>query len=265
MKRYAPTQPFPTKPPPFDQQGVTVDDVIDFTPELRQEAQDILSEYVYGPLFTPPSIMDEAPGGTKGTIQIPGIVGGADWSGAAVDPETGMLYVASVQAPSLISLVRSKHPRSDVDWVMRAVQLATGPQGLPLFKPPYGQLVAIDLNEGKIEWSKPNGDGPRDHPALAHLDLPPLGQGARVSPLVTKTLVFLGEGTNAGMALQPADSGGKMFRAYDKATGEVVGEVELPGGVSSVPMTYAVDGKQNIVVAVGWDDMPSEYVALALP
>ena len=262
---YAPTQPFPTKPPPFDQQGVTVDDVIDFTPELRQEALDILSEYVYGPLFTPPSIMDEAPGGTKGTIQIPGIVGGADWSGAAVDPETGMLYVASVQAPSLISLVRSKHPRSDVDWVMRAVQLATGPQGLPLFKPPYGQLVAIDLNEGKIEWSKPNGDGPRDHPALAHLDLPPLGQGARVSPLVTKTLVFLGEGTNAGMALQPADSGGKMFRAYDKATGEVVGEVELPGGVSSVPMTYAVDGKQYIVVAVGWDDMPSEYVALALP
>ena len=156
---YAPTQPFPTKPPPFDQQGVTPDDVIDFTPELRREALDILSEYVHGPLFTPPSIVEEAPGRTKGTVQVPGLVGGADWSGAGVDPETGMLYVASIQGPALVGLVRSTNPRSDVDWVMRAIEPPPGPQGLPLFKPPYGQLVAIDMNEGEIEWSTPMGMG----------------------------------------------------------------------------------------------------------
>ena len=262
---YAPTQPFPTKPPAFDQQGVTVDDVIDFTPELRQEALDILGEYVSGPLFTPPSIIGEAPGSTKGTIQVPGLVGGADWSGAGVDPETGMLYVSSIKGPALVGLVKSTHPRSDVDWVMHAIEVPPGPQGLPLFKPPYGQLVAIDLNQGEIAWSTPNGDGPRNHPALAHLNLPPLGQGGRVSPLVTKSLVFLGEGINRGMVALPHGSGGKMFRAYDKATGAVVAEIELPGGTTSPPMTYTVDGTQYIVVAVGWEDMPSEYVALALP
>ena len=262
---YALTQPFPTKPPPFDQQGVTADNVIDFTPELRQEALDILGEYVYGPLFTPPSIIDEAPGRTKGTIQVPGLVGGADWSGAGVDPETGMLYVSSIQGPALVGLVKSTHPRSDVDWVMRAIEAPPGPQGLPLFKPPYGQLVAIDLNRGEIAWSTPNGDGPREHPALAHLNLPPLGQGGRVSPLVTKTLVFLGEGINTGMVALPRGSGGKMFRAYDKATGQVISEIELSGGTTSPPMTYSVDGKQYIVVVVGWEDTPSEYVALAVP
>ena len=264
-ERYAATQPFPTKPPPFDQQGITLDDLIDFTLALRQEALDILNEYVYGPLFTPPSIVNEQPGGTKGTIQVPGLVGGADWSGAGVDPETGTLYVASIQGPALVGLVKSTHPRSDVDWVMRAIEAPPGPRGLPLFKPPYGQLVAIDLNKGEISWSTPNGDGPRNHPALAHLNLPPLGQGGRVSPLVTKTLVFLGEGINTGMPALPPGSGGNMFRAYDKATGEVISEIELPGGTTSPPMTYRVDGKQYIVVVVGWEDMPSEYVALALP
>ena len=147
---------------------------------------------------------------------------------------------------------------------MRALEFPPGPQGLPLFKPPYGQLVAIDLNKGEIAWSTPNGDGPRNHPALAHLNLPPLGQGGRVSPLVTKTLVFLGEGSNTGVVVLPPGSGGKLFRAYDKATGEVVSEIELPGGTTSPPMTYSVDGKQYIVVTVGWEDMPSEWVALAL-
>ena len=262
---YAPTQPIPTQPPPFDQQGATIEDVIDFTPELRQQALDILGAHVIGPLFTPPSIVSEEPGGTNGTIQVPGLVGGADWSGAGVDPETGMLYVASIQGPALVGLVRSTHPRSDVRWVMRALEMPPGPQGLPLFKPPYGQLVAIDLNRGDIAWSTPNGPGPRDHPALAHLNLPWLGQGGRVSPLVTKTLVFLGEGTNAGVVVLPAGSGGRMFRAYDKATGDVVSEIELPGGTTSAPMTYMADGKQYIVVTVGWEDQPSEYVALALP
>ncbi|HJN45927.1 MAG TPA: pyrroloquinoline quinone-dependent dehydrogenase [Vicinamibacterales bacterium] len=261
---YAPTQPFPTKPPPFDQQGVSIDQLIDFTPELRREAEKILAGYVSGPLFTPPTIVEATPDGTKGTIQAPGLVGGADWSGAGVDPETGILYVPTVRTPAVVGLTKSEHPRSNVDFVMRALDIAEGPQGLPLLKPPYGSLVAIDLNAGEIRWRVPNGDGPRDHPAIRHLNLPPLGQAGRVSPLVTSTLVFLGEGVDRGMVLLPEQVGGKQFRAYDKQTGAVVAEVELPGGTSAAPITYVADGKQYIVVAVGWSDMESEWVALAL-
>ena len=262
---YAATQPFPTKPPAYDQQGVTIDDLIDFTPELRDEAIAMLDDYVWGPFFTPPTLIDDRPGGTQGSLVVPGLVGGTDWNGAGVDPETGILYVPSVHSGTVVGLGRSEHPRSDVNWVMKGARHIPGPQGLPLFKPPYGRLVAIDLNQGDILWTVANGDGPRDHPAIRHLNLPPLGQGGRVAPLVTKTLVFLGEGANVGAAFLPAGSGGKMFRAYDKATGAVVWEMELPGGTTAAPMSFMVEGKQHIVVAVGWDDMPSEYVALALP
>ena len=262
---YAPTQPFPTKPPPFARQGAREDDLIDFTPELRAEAKAIFDTYVTGPLFTPPTLIDDSPGGTRGTIQLPGLVGGADWGGAGVDPETGVLYVSSVQIPAVVGLVRSEHPRSDIDWVMQSLTYPDGPRGLPLFKPPYGTLVAIDLNEGEILWKVANGDGPRGHPAIKHLNLPPLGQGGRVSPLVTKSLVFLGEGGREGVVLVPPDGGGKMFRAYDKMTGEVVWEMELDGGTTAAPMTYMADGKQYIVLTLGWEGMPSEYVALALP
>ena len=265
---YAATQPFPTKPPPFDQQGTSVDDLMDFTPELRQEALAVFEQYVTGPLFTAPSLVDESPGGTRGTLQMPGVVGGADWGGAAVDPETGILYVPSVHSESVIGITRSEHPRSDMNLVLHSITPIEGPRELPLFKPPYGRLVAIDLNQGEILWSKANGDGPREHPDLRDLDLPPLGQPGRVSPLVTKSLVFLGEGGRTGVVvLNPiwGGAGGKMFRAYDKLTGEVVWEKELPGGTTAAPMTYMVDGRQYIVVTVGWDDLPSEYVALALP
>ena len=265
---YAATQPFPTRPPPFDQQGTTVDDVLDFTPELRQEALEIFEQYVSGPLFTAPSLVDESPGGTKGTLQMPGVVGGADWGGAAVDPESGILYVPSVHSESVIGIAPSEHPRSDMRLVLHSIEPITGPRELPLFKPPYGRLVAIDLNKGEILWSKANGDGPRDHPDLRDLNLPPLGQPGRVSPLVTKSLVFLGEGGRTGVVvLNPiwGGAGGKMFRAYDKLTGEVIWEQELPGGTTAAPMSYMVDGKQYIVLTLGWEDMPSEYVALALP
>ncbi len=265
---YAETQPFPTKPPPFDQQGTTVDDLIDFTPELRRDALEVFNQYVTGPLFTPPSLVDPAPGGTKGTLQMPGVVGGADWGGSAVDPETGILYVPSVHAESVIGIVQSEHPRSDMRLVVESLDLMRGPNDLPLFKPPYGRLVAIDLNQGEILWSVPNGDGPRDHPTLRDLDLPKLGQPGRVSPLLTRSLVFLGEGGNAGVVVLNnlyGGAGGKMFRAYNKATGEVVWEKELPGGTTAAPMTYMVDGRQYIVATLGWEDMPSEYVALALP
>ena len=262
---YAPTQPFPTKPPPYEHQGVTSEDLIDFTPALRQEAEEILAGYVSGPLFTPPTVIDERPGGTRGTVQAPGLVGGADWTGAGVDPESGMLFVSTVRTPAVVGLTRSQHPRSNVDYVMQSLDIAEGPQGLPLLKPPYGSLVAIDLNAGEIRWRVPNGDGPRDHPALTHLNLPRLGQAGRVSPLVTRTLVFLGEGVDRGMVVSPEGVGGKWLNAYDKTTGSMVAQVELPGGVSGAPITYLFEGRQFLVMPVGWSDMESEWVALALP
>ena len=265
---YSPTQPYPTKPPAYDGQDVTIDDLVDFTPELRQEAIAIINRYRYGPLFTPPSIAEPGPRGRKGTIQRPGTVA-TTWPGAGVDPATGVLYVPSVQNPGIIELVKSPNAKSD--WISNPDGVGygpylEGPRGLPTpFKPPYGRLVAIDLNKGEILWTVANGNGPRDHPALKALNLPPLGQTGRVSPLVTKTMVFLGEGGDDGVAGLPPGGGGKMFRAYDKATGKVIWEIELPGGTTGAPMTYMANGKQFIVVAVGWKDMPGELVALALP
>ena len=214
-------------------------------------------------MFTPPSVIE--PGGTQGTIQNPGTVGGANWTGSGVDPETGVLYVPSWHSTNIIGIVRSEHPRAEMRWVRKEYKYAAGPRGLPLIKPPYGRITAIDLNTGDVLWQTPNGEGPRDHSALRHLPLPWLGHAGRVSPLITKTLLFVGEGINAGVSALPPGSGGKMFRAYDKMTGDTVGEIELPGGTTSAPMTYMLDGKQYIVVAVGWEDMPSEYIALALP
>ena len=127
-----------------------------------------------------------------------------------------------------------------------------------------GRLTAIDLNRGEILWAVANGDGPRNHIALKHLNLPPLGQGGRAAPLVTKTMVFLGEGANDGVIAAPPGHGGKMFRAYDKATGEVLWEAELPGGTTGAPMTYRLNGTQYIVVSVGWQDLRAEWVALTL-
>ena len=267
-ERLSPTQPFPTKPPAFELQGVTIDDLIDFTPELRAEAIALLGQYEWGPMFTAPIVLDPRPGAKKGTIFSPGTAGGASWSGAGVDPETGMLYVPSAYSQNVIALVPSEHPRADMRLVREKFTALVGPQGLPMFKPPYGRLTAIDLNRGDIAWQVPNGEGPRDHPAIRDLDLPPLGQPGRASVLVTKSLVFLGEGGNTGVSALPqwyGGPGGKMFRAYDKTTGEVVWETQLPGGTSGAPMTYMVDGRQFIVATVGWDDMASELVALALP
>jgi quinoprotein glucose dehydrogenase len=278
---YAPTQPFPTKPPAYDQQGVTTDDLIDFTPELRAEAIRILSKYRHGPLFTPPSVANAADG-TKGAVQMPGAAGGSNWTGAGVDPETGIMYVTSVHSPYIAELVKGSDPEGapangpvgaagrQVEWTVRRGPAVIGawlegPQGLPIFKPPYGRLVAIDLNKGEILWTKANGNGPRDHPAIKHLNLPPLGQPGRVAPLVTKSLVFLGEGGNSAVVALPPGGGGKMFRAYDKKTGEVGWEMELPAGTTGAPMTYMHNGKQYIVVATGWAGVAGELIALAVP
>src|SRR3989442_1230472 len=262
-ERTSTTQPFPTKPLPFERQGVSVDDLIDFTPELRAEAVEITKRYVTGPLFTPPSIKGEGSNATKGTLQLPGSVGGADWNGAAFDPETKTLYVPSVTGTFAADLLPGDPSSANLRYIHGTREFVAGPRGLPLFKPPYGRITAINLNTGDHVWMKPNGDGPRDHPSIKHLNLPPLGQPGRASPLVTKTLLFLGEGDPINVRTPPG-GGGKKFRAYVKASGAVLWETELPAGTTAAPMTYMHNGKQYIVVAIGATGHPAEFVALTL-
>ena len=261
----APTQPFPTRPAPFDRQGLTDDDLIDFTPELKAEAREIASQWTIGPMFTPPTVEGTTPGEKKGTMYLPGWVGGANWGGAAVDPETGVLYVPSVTFPWLGALApgtgrfKYQQTRKRLDR-----EPGPGPRGLPITKPPYGRVTAIDLNSGDHLWMAANGDGPRDHPALRHLNLPPLGQMGRAAPLLTKTLLFVTEGSATGLSIPPG-GGGPRMRAFDKRTGRVVAEIPLPAGATGAPMTYQYEGRQYIVVAVAGEKHDPELVALALP
>jgi quinoprotein glucose dehydrogenase len=271
----SPTQPFPSKPPPFDRQGIGIDDLIDFTPELRAAALDIVKQYVIGPLFTPPSIRGNGPGDTRGTIQMPGSVGGADWQGGAFDPETGLLYVPSITGPFVADIVPGDPKQTNLRFTRGTREYPPAPMGLPLVKPPYGRITAIDLNKGEIAWMVANGDGPRDHPVLKPLNLPPLGHPGRSAPLATKTLLFVGEGDSImasleripkGMPLALAPgAGGRKFRAFDKATGATVWETDLPAGTTGAPMTYMFQGKQYIVVAVGSRERAAEFVAFSLP
>lgn len=264
-ERTAATQPFPTKPPPYDRQGVDPADLIDFTPELRTEAEEILAQLHYGPLYEPPTVPVE--GGTQGTLMVPGSLGGANWPGGALDPESGYLYVQSATAPSVISLINVPEV-SDMDYIRGGglrLRQGGGPQGLPLFKPPWGRVTAIDLNRGEIAWQVPNGDAPeyvKNHPALEGIDVGRTGRPDRGGVLVTSTLLFAGEG---GGMFAAFGSGGNKFRAHDKATGEIVAEIELPANQTGLPMTYMHEGRQYIVVAVGARRHPAELVALALP
>jgi quinoprotein glucose dehydrogenase len=255
------TQPFPTRPAAYDRQGMTLADAVDFTPEIHAQALEMLKRYTVGPLFTPPSVA--VPEGNQGTVVIPGWAGGANWGGAAFDPVTGMLYVTSVTDASLEGLARLDASGDNVTFIRDKQISVPGPQGLPIMKPPYGRITAIDMNRGEHVWMVPNGDGPRNHPALIDLHLPPLGSSGRVAPLLTKTLLFVGEGDPVIVATPPL-GGGKKFRAYDKNTGKVIWETEFPAGTTGAPMAYMYKGKQYIVVAIGGRDHPAEFVALAL-
>ena len=272
----SPTQPFPTKPPAFDRQGATVENLIDFTPELREEALAITERYTIGPMYTPPSVRGDGANDNQGTIQLPGSQGGADVQGAAFDPETSILYIPSITSPFVADIVEGNPDRTNLNFVKGRRQWIGGPRGLPLFKPPYGRVTAIDMKTGEFVWQVPNGHGPTDHPAIRHLNLGRLGSPGRPGPLLTKSLLFLGEGSDVGvrgggrvpdgMPLNIVTNYGEpWFRAYDKTNGDVMWEMELVAGTTGVPMTYMYDGKQYIVVPVGGLEVPGQWVALSLP
>jgi quinoprotein glucose dehydrogenase len=258
------TQPHPTKPPPYEQQGLTENDLIDFTPALRAEALEIVKRYVIGPAFTPPSVIGEGPNAKLGTIQLPGASGGANWNGGAFDPETQRFYVGSRSVAFVADLFAPDPARSDLRYRAGMREIMNGPRGLPIMKPPYGRITAFDLNKGEQVWMVPNGDGPRNHPALAGLNLPPLGDATPSAVIATKTLLFVTQ-ADKSTPRSPANVGGTKFMALDKATGATVWTIDLGVGQNATPMTYLHDGKQYVVVAVGSTNYPAELVALALP
>jgi len=261
-ERAARTQPFPTKPPPFEYQGVTLDDLVDFTPELRARALEAVKNFRMGPLYTPPSLL--VTGGNQGTLGRPSASGGANWSGAAVDPETGRLYVPSRNSMSIFRL-EPPRPNQQEQTTLRYMEARGGasasmPQGLPLFKPPYSRMTAIDMNTGEHAWMIPLGDGNavRNHPMLKGLNLPPVGGDSTLSgPLLTKTLLI-------SALTRGGSKDGPRLVAYDKATGAVIGSVDLPGIAIGAPMTYMLDGKQHIALTVNVSPVP-ELVSLAVP
>jgi len=312
---YSPTQPVPTRPAPYDRQGVSESDLTDFTPELHAEALELIKPYKIGPLFTPPSIATAA---VRGTLQIPGNQGSALLQGASFDPETQMLYVPSVTNMSVQAL-QPGGTRSDMNFIGGAggavptedggargggggargggggaagaaaggpggqgrggggrgrggvPQLGPGvsrgpwgigPQGLPLVKPPYGRITAYNMNTGDIVFQVANGDSfdwIKTHPALQGMNIPRTGRSDEGGILLTKTLMFAGQGCGL---FRSGGGGGPMFYSYDKKTGEVVSEMQLPADTCGNPMTYTVNGKQYIAVSIG---APAELIALALP
>jgi quinoprotein glucose dehydrogenase len=289
-EKTSPTQPFPTKPPAYDRHGFVADDVIDFTPELHAEAMKILSKYKLGPIFTPPVV--SKPEGPLATLSTAINNGGTVWPGGSYDPETHTLYVYSRTVVATLGLVPPPDVKtSDMNYVSgiattgvrtsggagsdASAQPGAGPaeenaralsvQGLPLVKPPYGRITAIDMDKGEIKWQIAHGETPdniRNNPALKGLNIPRTGRAGIIGTLVTKTLVVAGE---AGFFTTPTGQRGAMLRAYDKATGKEVGSVYMPAPQTGTPMTYSLDGKQYIVVAIGGAGYPAEFMAYRLP
>ncbi|MEC9298764.1 MAG: pyrroloquinoline quinone-dependent dehydrogenase, partial [Gemmatimonadota bacterium] len=266
----SPTQPIPSRPAPFEPQGFSVDNLIDFTPELRAEAMEIAAGFRMGPLYTPPSLIDD-PDGTKGTLVLPGWGGGASWPGAGVDVEQGILFIPSLTVPIVAALEKRAPGSTNADYFRSGEIYPPGPRGLPLVKPPWGRVTAIDLNTGDHLWMQPMGRAPlevREHPDLQGLglDFSSMGQNGRPGVLVTETLLFMGTGGGVrGGVASLFGAGGPIFRAYEKRTGEVIAEITLPANPTGSPMSYMLDGKQYIVVAAATLDTPAELIALTLP
>ncbi|HSP67320.1 MAG TPA: pyrroloquinoline quinone-dependent dehydrogenase [Bryobacteraceae bacterium] len=299
---YAPTQPFPTRPPAYSRNGVTPDVLIDFTPAMKDQALTIVSKYKLGPVYTPPAA--SALNGPLATLTLGTASGGTNWQGGSYDPETHTVYASACNAClTPIGLIAPPDKNvSDMNFILgtagQPVQIRTGPgegagadvpvrapvarpanpaapaaapiaplsvQGLPLIKPPYGTISAINLDRGEIAWQVAHGETPdavRNNPALRGIDIPRTGQSSSVGTLVTKSLVIAGDPQVTTTASRPR---GAMLRAYDKATGKEVGAVYMPAAQSGSPMTYMVNGKQYIVVAVSGGAYSGEYLAFSLP
>jgi quinoprotein glucose dehydrogenase len=290
---YSPMQPFPTKPPAYSRNGISVDELIDFTPDLRTEAMQLVSKFKIGPIFTPPVLSKIQ--GPLATLTVGTAAGGTNWPGGSYDPETHTVYVQACNACLFpFGLVPPPNKEfSDMDYVQgiagQEVRMTYGPgegagadaapppasgaagritltvQGLPLLKPPYGTISAINLDKGEIMWQIPHGETPdviRNSPLLKGQDIPRTGQAGIVGTLVTKTLVISGDPQVTTTASHPR---GAMLRAYDKATGKEVGAVYMPAPQSGSPMTYTLNGKQYIVVAVSGGPSSGEYLAFRLP
>ena len=280
---YSPTQPFPTKPRAYERQGLSIDDLIDFTPELRAEAETLVSRYRIGPIFTPPSVSRAE--GPIATLTMAAQGAATNWQGGSYDPETRILYVSSQAQVAALGLMPPPPEITDFRYhqgtVLSGVRRSGGSgsagaeggsattsltvQGLPLIKPPYGQISAIDLNRGEILWQVPHGETPdtvRNHPALKGLTIPRTGRNGSVGTLVTKTLVIAGEGS---FGPTPSGTRGAMLRAYDKATGAEVGAVQMPAPQTGSPMTYLLNGRQYLVVAISGAGYSGELVAFRLP
>jgi quinoprotein glucose dehydrogenase len=268
---YSPTQPVPTKPPAYGVAGIpSIDDLIDFTPELRAEAVRIVSKYRIGPIFTP--IVVSKPEGPYGTILTTGVT---NWPGGSFDPETHILYVHASTGIVSNGLVPGDPKRTEFAWMAGNAAPDGGGrggggglrvQGLPLLKPPYGSIVAINMDRGEILWKIANAETPdnvRNHPALKDLNIPRTGrQSNTIGMLVTKTLMIAGE---PGTFTLPDGRQGAMLRAYDKITGREIGAVSMPAGQTGTPMTYMLNGKQYLVLAIGGPGYPGEFLAFALP
>jgi quinoprotein glucose dehydrogenase len=288
---YSPTQPFPTKPPAYDRQGLAIDELIDFTPELRAEALKLAAKYKLGPMFTPPVVSKID--GPLATLTMATGGGGTNWPGGSYDPETHIVYVSSQSNVTPLGLVPPRDP-SKTDMAYVQGNAAAGARttagagsapaqprgepsgeggggggltvsGLPLVKPPYGRITAIDLTKGEIVWQVAHGETPAsitNNPALKGLNIPRTGRPGTAGTLVTKTLVIAGE-TSFGPT--PSGQRGAMLRAYDKATGREVGAVYMPAPQGGSPMTYMLNGKQYIVLAISGAGYSGELLALRLP
>lgn len=252
----SPTQPYPLLPAPYDRQGFQADDLVDFTPEIAARAAEIASDYRFSELYTPPSLYQHPDDGTLGTLHLPSSTGGSNWEGSTYDPETGYIYISSRTATSVLTLVNE--PDASTMRYIQGGGRTPSVDGIPLVKPPYGSITAIDLTSGEHVWQIVNGDTPeaiKNHPLLEGVDIPRTGKPTRSGMVLTKSLLFFGEGPG----------GSPLLHAVDKATGETVAEIELPASVTGVPMTYMMDGRQFILMTVSDFRNGAKLIALALP
>jgi quinoprotein glucose dehydrogenase len=283
-EKYSKTQPIPSKPAAYNRQGLAVDWLIDFTPELRAEAVKAIEKYKIGPVFTPPVVSKAE--GPIATLQMASQGAATNWPGGSYDPETHILYVHSQSAVATLGLVppppgAAPDVRYHQGTVLAGARRSGGSgsaaaaeggavtaltiQGLPLVKPPYGQINAINLDTGDIIWQVPHGETPdtiKNHPLLKGLNIPRTGRPGNVGTLVTKTLVVSGE---PGFGMTSTGQRGSMLRAYDKKTGAEVGAVYMPAPQTGSPMTYMLNGRQYVVVAISGGTYSGELLALKLP